>query len=408
MRTRLIAGVALALAGGAAPAADGGDWRAEIGVEGRVFFTAPADPRQSGGDVSLRLQPEFYAEWNDRSTSVTFTPFGRLDSADDERTHWDIREAYLRHRSGDFETRIGVRKVFWGATESAHLVDIINQTDGVENPDGEDKLGQPMLNLAWTRAGHTLDMFVLPYFRERTFPGVDGRLRPASLGPPFEAFAVSVDNDHAVYESSDEEQHLDFAARYVFSGGDLDLGVSHFSGTARAPRFRPEDAVLADGVLLVPFYDLVERSGLEATYVAGGWLYKLEGIYQHSELEDYSAAAGGFEYTHTGVFGTALDVGLLAEYLWDERGAQAAPFNNDIFIGTRIAANDTAGSELLVGAIVDADTQSLFANLEASRRLGSGLKLTLEVRVFSGAPPSDPAYAFRADDYASMELTYFY
>ena len=209
MRTRLIAGVALALAGAAAPAADGGDLRAEIGVEGRVFFTAPADPRQSGGDVSLRLQPEFYAEWNDRSTSVTFTPFGRLDSADDERTHWDIREAYLRHRSGDFETRIGVRKVFWGATESAHLVDIINQTDGVENPDGEDKLGQPMLNLAWTRAGHTVDLFVLPYFRERTFPGrhhqfslaIKGRTAAVRLRAAFHANVRSVRRDRSDLES---------------------------------------------------------------------------------------------------------------------------------------------------------------------------------------------------------------
>ena len=44
--------------------------------------------------------------------------------------------------------RLGLRKVYWGVTESQHLVDVINQTEGVENLDGEDKLGQPMLNLA--------------------------------------------------------------------------------------------------------------------------------------------------------------------------------------------------------------------------------------------------------------------
>ncbi|MDD7885073.1 hypothetical protein [Flavivirga sp. 57AJ16] len=34
-------------------------------------------------------------------------------------------------------------------TESNHLVDIINQTDAVETFDGEEKLGQPMVQLSW-------------------------------------------------------------------------------------------------------------------------------------------------------------------------------------------------------------------------------------------------------------------
>ena len=50
----------------------------------------------------------------------------------------------------------GVRRVFWGVAESNHLVDVINQTDAIENPDQEDKLGQPMLNLAY------VEYFCLP------------------------------------------------------------------------------------------------------------------------------------------------------------------------------------------------------------------------------------------------------
>lgn len=401
--------LALVLAAAAPVAGAGTDFKAEVGIEGRAFFSDPADARQADGDVSLRLQPEFYADWNDRDTSVTFTPFGRLDSADDERTHWDVRELYLRHRRGDVEGRIGVRRVFWGATESVHLVDVINQTDGVENPDGEDKLGQPMVNLAWTRSGHTVDLFLLPYFRERTFPGIEGRLRPTSLPPPFDGFPVYVTNDRAVYESGDEEQHLDAALRYAFAGDGLDVGLSHFSGTARAPRFRAADAVLtADGIELVPYYELIERSGVDATLVAGGWLLKFEAIHQTGGSDKHSAAAGGFEYTLNGVFESAWDVGLLAEYLWDERGDAVTPANNDIFVGTRIVANDVAGSELLAGAVVDADTRAAFANLEASRRLGGGFKLTVEARLFERAPPADPAYQFRRDDYVSVDLTWFY
>jgi len=54
---------------------------------------------------------------------------------------------------------------FWGVTEFQHLVDIINQTDLVENIDTEDKLGQPMINLALINDWGTVDLFIMPYFR---------------------------------------------------------------------------------------------------------------------------------------------------------------------------------------------------------------------------------------------------
>lgn len=70
-----------------------------------------------------------------------------------------------------------MRKEFWGVAEARHLVDIINQTDEVENFDREDKLGQPMINLALINNWGTLDFFLLTGFRDRTFPGREGRLR---------------------------------------------------------------------------------------------------------------------------------------------------------------------------------------------------------------------------------------
>ena len=52
--------------------------------------------------------------------------------------------------------------MFWGVTESQHLVDVVNQTDLVENPDGEEKLGQLMVNLTVARSWGTLNLFVAP------------------------------------------------------------------------------------------------------------------------------------------------------------------------------------------------------------------------------------------------------
>ena len=94
--------------------------------------------------------PELYLE-DAAGRSLTFAPFFRYDNTDSRRTHADLREAYLllfgEIGEGEWELRVGVDQVFWGVTESQHLVDIVNQVDFVEHPAGEAKLGQPMVQL---------------------------------------------------------------------------------------------------------------------------------------------------------------------------------------------------------------------------------------------------------------------
>ena len=92
-----------------------------------------------------------------------------------------LREAYWAYedwsyKGTEIELLVGINKVFWGVTESVHLVDIVNQTDLVEDLDQEDKLGQPMVNLALQHDWGLLNIYLLPYFRERTFPGIDWSL----------------------------------------------------------------------------------------------------------------------------------------------------------------------------------------------------------------------------------------
>ncbi len=122
-----------------------GVWSGYVSGQGRGFWQNPQFDDQRDGDLSFALEPEYYKDWNNGLRAVTFKPFARLDSTDPERSHVDIREAHYLHVLGDWEWRVGVAKVFWGVTESQHLVDIINQTDLVENLDTEDKLGQPMI-----------------------------------------------------------------------------------------------------------------------------------------------------------------------------------------------------------------------------------------------------------------------
>ncbi len=374
------------------------EWTGNVNLEYRTFFHSPGDPRQHGDNVSLSAQPELYYAWNNGRDSLTFVPFFRWDQHDDERTHLDIRELmWLTARNG-WELRIGVGKVFWGVTESQHLVDIINQTDLVENIDTEEKLGQPMLNLALIRDWGTLDTFVLPYFRERTFPGPEGRLR----------MMPGVDPGGAIYVSSREQEHIDFAIRWSHSPGDWDLGLSHFTGTSRDPRFTP--GTREDGeVVMFPIYDQIDQTGLDVQATKGSWLWKLEAIRRSGQGPSFVASTTGFEYTYFGIFETPMDVGLVMEYLYDDRPKDiTAPFADDIFAGVRLTLNDVQSTEALLGCIFDMDSSARLCNVEASRRLSDHWMVEFEVRTFQELTERDPLFSLRRDDYAQLGLSYHF
>jgi hypothetical protein len=364
----------------------------------RVFPRSPAHTGQSNAvlNPSLVVLPEFRYEWNGGSDRITVIPFAQLDAQDKERTHFDLRELNWLHVGENWDLRLGFDKVFWGVTESRHLVDIINQTDRVEDPDEEDKLGQPMIRLALHLDWGSLSFFFLPAFRERTFPGRKGRLRSA----------IPVDTDRPVYESSLEEWHPDLAVRWTHVLGDWDIGLAHFWGTGREPRLLPG----IGGSKLIPHYDLIHQTSLDVQATKGSWLWKLEAITRGGQGNRFGALVAGFEYTFVGVFGTAADLGVLGEYIYDGRGdgAPATAFDDDFFAGARLVLNDPQSTEILAGPTVDRRTQATFLNVEAIRRIGDRWTIELEARAFINVPPSDVLFALRRDDYIGIRLAWYF
>lgn len=348
--------------------------------------------------AAVAFEPELFWEWNDGGDSLTLTPYYRLDQRDDERSHGDIRELSWIHVGEDWELRTGVRKVFWGVTEFSHLVDVINQTDAVEDSDGEDKLGQPMVNLSLVRDWGIVDLFVLPGFRERTFAGQDGRLRSGLI----------VDTDAAVYESGAAENHVDTAVRWSQSFDLFDVGLYWFRGTNRDPRFEPGSN--NGQSVLIPVYEQIDQIGFDGQATIDSWLWKLELLWRDSDAEQYGAMQGGVEYTFYGIQESVTDLGLLVEYGWDERGEDAtAAFQNDIFIGSRITLNDVASTEFLAGFGYDLDYQSESLFVEASRRFGDNWKLSLDGRLFNAGEPEDLLVNFiEQDDLIQLTAEYYF
>ena len=373
-----------------------GQWSGYLGTEFRFFLQDARDPRQHDENLSLVFEPEYYHEWDKGTQSLAFVPFFRLDQHDNERTHFDIRELTWLKAAENWELRVGLRKVFWGVTEFQHLVDIINQTDLVENTDTEDKLGQPMINLALINDWGTVDLFIMPYFRERTFPGIEGRPRNQPV----------VDDGLSKYESSAKEKHIDFAIRYSHYFGDWDIGVAHFYGTSRDPR--PFPAVNRSGTpVLAPFYDIINQTSIDLQATKGNMLWKLEALHRSGQGETYNAVAGGFEYTCVGIFDSAIDLGVIGEYHYDGRDENALTFfEDDIGTGMRIAFNDAQSSEALIGIIWDRDTSGKFLNIEANRRIYDNWLMEMEGRFLFDQSRTDPAFAFSRDDYLQLFLTY--
>nr|WP_299073717.1 hypothetical protein [uncultured Allomuricauda sp.] len=367
----------------------------ELEAEYRYYMSEAQFAGQLDHYPSFAIRPEYEVAWNEGYESINFTGFLRVDR-DDERTHWDIRELYYQKAKNNWEFSVGLKKVYWGVAESNHLVDIINQTDAVETFDGEEKLGQPMVQYSYiTNKIGTFDFFYLPFNRKRTFPGEKGRLR----------FGTVIDADDIGYQSGAEEWRQDIAIRWKHYFGVFDVGLSHFYGTGREPLF-----IFDQFGNIESFYPVIHQTGLDVQITHSAFLWKLESIYRNADAQDFMALVAGLEYTFSNIDGNGLDIGFLTEYLYDERDELSLnALQNDIFFGSRLAFNDIQDTSILIGGVADLESSSKIFSLEASRRFGSNWRAEIETRIFSAIGDEELILGnFREDSFLRLTISRFF
>ena len=399
--------VFLVLAGAAGAGAQTLDFSGDLSLQARLYPQSPAFPGQRSGTGGLVVEPTLYGEIAHR-TSFTLTPLYRYDSADSQRTHADLREAYLLTH-GDWgenfwELRLGFDRVFWGVAELHNLVDVVNQVDLVEHPRDRPKLGQPMAHLTISGDWGIAESFLLPIHRKRTFPGRSGRHRSGRL----------ID-ENALYESGAEERHVDLAVRYSNAVGLLDFGLSAFVGTSREPLFVADRSLERRPEIdtpLIPYYEQIRQIGGDAQLTTEPWLYKMEAIHRRGSRnllgreEDYGAFIFGVERTFYGLFGSRADLTSLAEWHYDGRGRRATSvWANDLYVSGVLALNDVQGTELLAGILGDLRHDSRALNLELKRRLSNRWLMRVEASAILSADPQDPTWDGRRDSFLGVELT---
>lgn len=393
---------------GFAHANDNIQFSGTIALESRWFWdSANFDfvSRDAGFANGGVVKPEVDVDVGENS-SLRLSGFYRYDDMDTARTHGDVQEAYLVHYRptplGELEIRVGLDRTFWGVAESNHLIDIVNQTDLVENPNEEFKLGQPMIHLTLSSDSGIFELFGLPFHRQRTFPSLEGR-----LGFPF-----LIDTDNVLYESTDHERHFDVAFRYSHQFGSLDAGISGFVGTNREPFFVP-NLISSLPLSFSPLYTQISQTSIDLRLQQGGWLLKFEGLRRTGALnrlgnsENYKAFVGGCEYSFFSLFGTSADMTLVAEWSFDERRERAPTrFDNDLFIASRVRFNDFQGTTITASVLLGNDNDSSISSVEFSRRFSERISLAVELVMLNEIATDDVLYSLKNDSYLELGVSY--
>lgn len=386
------------------PAALDIEFAGAVEIGARTFFNGRQFPGQTrepvlpfaGGWGRLSISS---SQGNDR---FTLQPYGRYDIIT-RRDLIDVAEAHYFHLGNDWSVLVGVHTLFWGVTESRHLVDIVNQIDVTGDVDEEDRLGQPMINLNLLGGDlGTLSLFSLFGFREQNFAERIDRLR----GP------LLVAERQATFNEEGLTRHIAFAARY-FNTFDLgiasaDIAASYFNGMGRTPLLVP--VLLGGGPALVPIYDRIDQVGLEILLASGDLQLKFEGIYSRQFRSDILATVAGFEYTYSDVFGKGVDVGILGEFLYDDRAGTVPVVrgDNDVFGGVRVTFNNDLNTQFLAGMTFDYRTDEIFGSVELSSRLADDLSMAVEARLFENIPGSLPQAVLNREDFVTIKFSKYF
>jgi len=368
------------------------EWFGYLGAEFRYFPETGAYPDQKQTYFSGVFRPQFLFEDKTKKHQVNFIAFARLDQFDTERTHRDIRDLYWRYSSKNWEINAGIKTITWGKTESANIVDIINQYDFLEGRSLEHKLGQPLLQLVHTSKIFTTELYAMTYARELRFPGPLGRLQPG--------FVAAYNN--SIYEEKDAKYKPDLAIRLSKYHNNIYMAVSHFYGTNRIPFFESDP-----NMSITPVYNQINQTAIEFQWLINAFAVKAEAINQTSSRKNIQAFTLGGEYNHYFLNGKELK--FLMEYTYDERGnEQITGFNNDIFVGVRLNFNDIQSTGLNAAVIYDLDYNTTIINLTGYRRIGDSWKLAVSYNGIHNPGKEDFYYGLRKDSYFELSLLKYY
>ena len=273
--------------------------------------------------------------WNDSPWSANLSVYYQRDLSS-SLGFGDINESSVTYNADSWSLLMGIGEVYWGVTEAYQPNNVINQYDGRRGLGYDEKIGQAMVHYQYWPEWGEVHAFLLPWHRARSYRKTEQRL---STNKP-------VDDD-PVY--TDGKQTVDLAARAVWQLDAIDLSLNGFKGNSREPR------LIEGSHSFQQQYANVTHLGMDVQWTLEDVLLKFDGARRWGEGSPYVSLATGVEYSLYDVQGLDGQMGLIVEYIYDDRSddAPSTLYNNDVFLGVRWEGNDVNSTEMLLSGLFD-------------------------------------------------------
>nr|WP_269808661.1 hypothetical protein [Enterovibrio nigricans] len=250
-------------------------------------------PNQTQIDIIPRIRTDMSDD-----VFLIFEPGLRARNRSDDSPFFAPYKSRLVAYLAQWEMTVGYDIVFWGASEGAQILDILNQRDLGSDFNGDTKLGQPLINLSGYIGDGLATFYYLPYTPKRRFRADTERL----------SSGFSIDSDNTYWQDNQNAYYPGFAARYAYSFDAVDIALVGFHGINREPAF------LLDAGQFSPLYTVGTQMGLDIQWVTGNLLTKVEILNsskaptQQGHFEETTQYVVGGEYSMFDVFSSGIDV----------------------------------------------------------------------------------------------------
>ncbi|MEE2756955.1 MAG: hypothetical protein VYA30_09850 [Myxococcota bacterium] len=391
--------------------------RGEIVLSSRVFSP---DSDTLTKDQGLALATELESRGRHGPVRHQVRLFGRVAAFDEDRSVVFFKDAWVGYKNPYLEFKVGPQVLNWTATEAFHPADIINSRNLDSDFENAEKLGEPIASIRLRFLNGGLTAYAMPIRISPLFPGQRSRLNlteGAALGDGLWMTPTGT--------LSSESWGAQWALRL-----DQTIGSADFAVHVVQHNDRTQPAIVADPQtgLVQPVYGRVDRLGLTYTQAIGEWLMKLEVDHRmFDELMsgprrlvvrdlpvDHTAVAVGAEWGwgyqlgHEGTLILESQFAVTADSSASEM-SQLGPFQRDGLIGYRHTWNDTAGTEMMLGAIFDLQRASEFlGTLSLSRRISDVWRAKLGMRAIRAPEQTSLLNAYHNLYSAQLDITRYF
>lgn len=350
-----------------------------------------------------------------------------------EQVFFDVPEAYLDSRVGEWSFQLGLFSQTWGVTDVYNPLDVVNARRYFD-PLNAGKRGAPTVELKYDTGTWSAEAFYIPIQFPSILPGENSRWLPREIvvnrGSDF-AQAQLPENLRYSYrgdEVLDRALDNNFGGRFEYHGTGFDFSAVFFQGTPTAPAIfpdvtgtvisvSPEIIVQLDpDVRLTPTYYTRRTVGGSVVVPLESSIIRLAGassdrLSSRSDLPGWSQSAVlGLEH-NIAVSASTLTLLLQLTYAQHEEQADNSVtsidriFDQSAMLGFRLA---TSGDWTYSGAgLYDSIGKSWFAQLKAETKVTDGLTAFLSAEIIEG-PAETPLGTYRKNDRVSLGTTLYW